>query len=212
MGYVGLAIPGFRLARGSAGTPTPVLGPRRPINTSGIARAVVAKQQFWKIITGGMVDVCVAADSTTAAANWLGLGELFFDVNGYAVDYNYFLSGATAGYVQCWEGANYVYEGTEDSIGGPMSATGVYTGNCALAVGALDPTVPTPTNPDIISRDLLDSSVKSTTVGTNAFQLMGPVPDISNDGGPALLADGVTTRQLQWSYLFKISIAYKYTS
>lgn len=205
----GLLIRGTRVARTTKGGVNYQVSGILKIKPAGITRVAVANQTIWKRLSDGTVDTVADGDTTTAAANILGLGFNFFDSNGVLIpadQYPYFAAGTTAGFVQCYVGTDIVYETLEDSVGGPISTTGSYSGSVGMAGGLADPATILPGNRsnDLYAGDLLDSSTKSTTITTNACILDGIVADPLNDGG----SDTGSLRKYAWQWHLGSTFSY----
>lgn len=162
-----------------------------PIKSGGLTRAVASSDQGWMSLLSlntstNVVDSVSAAQTTNGTQTPLGLMFSAGDQVGAAKQFAYYGAGETNGFFRLMRGDVYMVA-VEDSAGGSMGV--VTTGSVALA-----PHDPSTTifqtdrfgiNPQPVLADLLDSSTYSATVGHHAFNIIGTLQSVVNDGGPA---------------------------
>lgn len=134
--------------------------------------------------SAGTVDGLAAADSVSGGTRLIvGLVKRCLSSNGTPLDRQK-IGTAEAGKVEVYPARGLVFRCVEDAAGGAISAS--FAGSVGIAVGTITNDGTTDTNfTRPYSNDKLDSSTHSSTVTTNAFNLIGYDTDPRNASATA---------------------------
>lgn len=162
-----------------------------PIKSGGFTRACASSADGWMSLlsldtTTSTVDSVSAAQTTNGTQTPLGLMFSAGDEVGAAKQFAYYGAAETKGFFRLMRGDVYMVA-VEDAIGGSMGV--VTTGSVPMAPhdpsNVIFQTSRFGINPQPVLADLLDSSNYSATPDHHAFNIIGTLASVVNDGGPS---------------------------